>query len=409
MKFENGSFRMAALVLGLGLYSSGQAQEPSNEELARRIEALAAELENLEMASTGVKADESVFGLGPAASKVYRVDHGVSIGGYGEFLYTRYADEKENGDEAGKTDIFDMYRAIIYLGYKFSDEWVLNSEIEFEHANEAAVEFLTIDYLRSPELNFRSGLLLLPVGLVNELHEPTVFIGAKRSDTEGKIIPSTWREMGAGIFGDVGDFSYRSYLVTATDGMGFGSGGLRGGRMKGSKALAEDFALTARVDYTGRVGLLAGGSIYTGQVDHGQLGDESASVFLSEAHVDWRQGPLRLRGLYAAAQVDGADLLNAENGLEGSSSIGESMSGMYVEASYDVGGLSPYLRWETCDTQETVPDGYDSSDGTATTSLTLGVAWQPVDEVIFKVDYKDASNGAETGVDEIHASAGYIF
>lgn len=402
--------KLSESLLALGMVvSAAGAQEPTNEELARRIEALAAELENLEMASTGVEADESVFGLGPAASKVYRVDHGVSIGGYGEFLYTGYAEENESGGESGKTDVFDMYRAIIYLGYKFSDEWVLNSELEFEHADEAFVEFLSIDYLRSPELNFRSGLLLLPVGLVNELHEPTVFMGAKRSDTETKIIPSTWREMGAGVFGDVGDFSYRSYLVTSADGMGFGSGGLRGGRMKGSKAKAEDFALTARVDYTGRVGLLAGGSIYTGQVDHNSLGDESASVFLTEAHVDWRQGPLWVRGLYASARVDGADLLNASPDKEGEGSIGESMSGMYVEASYGMGSLSPYLRWETLDTQETVPEGAEPSDGTSATSLTLGVAWQPVDEVVFKVDYKDVSNGAETGVGEIHASAGYIF
>ena len=114
----------------------------------------------------------------------------------------------DDGADSGKTDTFDLLRAILYFGYKFDDRFVFNSEIEFEHSTtsesgSASVEFAYLDYLFKPGFNVRGGLLLVPMGLVDELYEPTTFLGAKRPETERRIIPSTWRENGLGAHGSI--------------------------------------------------------------------------------------------------------------------------------------------------------------------------------------------------------------
>ena len=120
------------------------------------------------------------FGLGLSASKVYGIKRGVSIGGYGEALYQNFASRNQSDEPSNAEDQISLLRAVVYLGYKFNDHFVLNTELEYENAvvasdkdGEVAVEFAYLDYMHSRELNARAGLVLLPVGLVNELHEPT--------------------------------------------------------------------------------------------------------------------------------------------------------------------------------------------------------------------------------------------
>ncbi|MCM2269877.1 MAG: hypothetical protein NDJ75_07235, partial [Thermoanaerobaculia bacterium] len=227
------------------------AQSPSASpevaELARRIELVAAELETMKLGEAAVEADTSVYGLGPAASKVYRKAKGVSIGGYGELLYQNFSGSNDAGAPSGKLDDLDVLRGIVYVGYKWSDKWILNTEFEWEHGStgkngEASVEFAYVDRLIRPELNVRAGLVLIPMGLVNELHEPTVFLGARRPGVESAILPTTWRESGVGVFGEVGGFAYRTYLLNGLDAKGFTAGGIRGGRQQGFHSKAEDFA-----------------------------------------------------------------------------------------------------------------------------------------------------------------------
>src|ERR671914_2496192 len=184
----------------------GQESEAGRlAELERRLEVLAGEIENLKIGEAAAAADESERGFGPAASKVYRTERGLSIGGYGEALYQNFDSKRDDNAASGKTDTFDLLRGVLYFGYKFNDRWLLNSEIEYEHAgSEVAVEFAYIDYLWRLEVNVRGGLLLVPMGFLNELHEPTVFLGAKRPAIETVIIPSTWRENGFGLFGEAG-------------------------------------------------------------------------------------------------------------------------------------------------------------------------------------------------------------
>lgn len=389
-------------------------------ELERRIEILAAELERLELGEAAIRADESVYGLGPAASKIYRRDEGLSIGGYGEALYESFDSERDDGSPSGATDEFDFLRAIIYFGYKFNDKFLLNTEIELEHADEAFVEFAYLDYLWRPEANLRGGLLLIPMGFVNELHEPTVFLGAKRPDVEQVIIPTTWRENGFGLFGEVGDLSYRTYLVNGLRGERFSAGGLRGGRQKGSHALAEDFAWVGRVDWTPAPGFLVGGSAYVGGSGQG-IEDLQGEVIgldttILEGHAEWRWRGLEVRALVARAELDDVARLNRAKGLTGSASVGEELAGHYLQVGYDVLAgrsserqLIPYVRFEEYDTQDEVPAGFASNPANDVESLTVGFAFKPIDQIIVKADYQDYDNGAGTGVDQFNVALGYIF
>jgi hypothetical protein len=400
---------LAALALGRGaraqqeLLPRLEALEKQNAELEARLSALADEQEYLGLGGLVPPPGESRYGLGPSASKVYAVEEGLSLGGYGEALY-----ERRNGDVA---DELDLLRAVLYVGYRFDEHWVLNSEIEFEHAGEeVGVEFATLDYLWQECLNLRLGLLLVPMGFVNELHEPPTFLTARRSEVERRILPTTWRENGIGAFGDIGPLSYRAYVINGFDAAGFGAAGLRGGRQNGSEALAEDLALVGRLDWTATPGLLAGGSLYHGDAGQeqtlaagpmgnppgGALGD--TETMIAELHAEWRAHGLWARGLVAWAELDDVAQLNAAKGLSGSSSVGEELEGYYVEAGYDVltlfsesGGhsLSPYVRYEAVDTQAEVPGGFASDPANDFDLVTVGLNWRPRSNLVFKAEYQD--------------------
>jgi hypothetical protein len=392
-------------------------------ELERKLEVLAQEIETLRIGEAAVAPDTSSYGFGPAASKIYRTERGLSIGGYGELLYQNFDGDRDNGTPSGRTDTFDVLRGVLYFGYKFDDRWLLNTEIEYEHAgSEVSVEFAYVDYLWRPELNVRGGLVLIPMGFLNELHEPTVFLGARRPDIENAIIPSTWREGGFGLFGDLGPFTYRTYIVDGLRGAGFTSGGLRGGRQKGNQAKAEDFAWVGRLDFTGVPGLLVGGSAYIG--DSGQdlvttgpsAGrDIAVGTEIIEGHLEWRWQGLEFRALGVQASLDDVADLNRALSLTGTSSVGEKLTGYYLQLGYDVlagrgeRSLTPYARWETYNTQDEVPAGFAASRATDVESLTLGVAFQPIDHLILKVDHQNYDNAAGTGVDQFNVLLGWIF
>jgi hypothetical protein len=433
------SWSAAVLVATLLPFAPAAAQEPDSariEDLEEQIEAITRELEELKLGREVVaQADTAMYGLGPAASKVYRVRRGVSIGGYGEFLYENFRTTREDGTPSGKTDQLDALRGVVYVGYKFSDRILFNSEIEVEHsataqAGSVSLEFAYLDYRLTDPVGARAGLLLLPMGLVNEQHEPTTFLPTERSETERRILPTTWREVGIGVFGAVGGFGYRAYVVSGLDAVGGGSSkasgfdasGVRGGRQKGSKAVAQDFAGVARLDYTGTLGVMIGGSAYLGQSgqDTPAVSDPGSTIdaltFIWEAHAQYRAHGFDVRGLFSMAFVDDVDLLNEAKGLTGAASIGERMVGWYVEGGYDVlrsartrHQLTPFVRYEQIDTQSRVPAGFAANPATDEDIATFGAAWKPIPNLVVKGDYQVRRNAADTGVNQWNLAIGYVF
>ena len=428
------------LVLVAGLLTqtqpiSAQAQDDSTRiaELETQIEAITRDLEELTLGTAVVNPSErGAFGMAPAAGKVYTINQGVSIGGYGEVLYQGYAGAKENGDASGKTAKLDAYRGIIYVGYKFNDKVLFNSEIEIEHgstglAGSASLEFAYLDYKLTDNFGLRAGLLLVPVGITNEVHEPPVWLGTIRPRSENKIIPTTWRESGFGYFGETETFSYSAYLVNSLDGIGggsagskgFSSSGLRGGRQKGSKAIAENFSAVGRVDYTGTPGLMIGTSLYTGDQGHNSdLNGREVSIGTTiwEGHIKYQGRGFDIQALTALASVDNADKLNEMKGLTGSGSVGEKMSGWYAQLGYDLlfssaseHALLPYVRYEAVNTQVEVPSGYSSSGSKDFNVTAIGLAWKPIGNTVLKTDYEIHSNASSSGINQFNVAIGWLF
>jgi hypothetical protein len=360
-----------------------------------------------------VEADTTQYGLGAAASKVYRSDTGVSLGGYGEFLY--------RDSRSSEPAVADVVRAVVYTGYKFNDRVVFNSELEVEHANlerggNVETEFAYLDFMMLPTANVRAGLILVPVGLTNEQHEPTAFFGARRPLVEDAIIPTTWSDLGAGVFGDVGRISYRGHVMTGLDAAGFGaSEGIREGRQAGGEALAEDLAFVGRADWHPFEGTMFGGSFYTG--NSGQGRGFGGRVTLGEVHADSKFRGVSLRALLARGTIGDAAAINAANELEGGESVGKSSGGWYLEGGYDIGpilgrasqSISPYARYEQLDTQRSVPAGFVRNPANDLKVFTVGVAWKTIAQTIIKADWQNVKNRAKTGDDQFNIALGYIF
>jgi hypothetical protein len=408
------------------------------DELSRRIDILAQEIQNLKMgeaaptleagAEAGEKSVER-YGIGPAAAKIYGTKKGLSIGGYGEILYSNFAAKNQSGAPSNGEDVITDLRAVMYLGYKFDQHFVLNTEIEYENAvvasdkgGEAEVEFAYIDYMHSPRFNGRAGLVLIPSGLINQLHEPTAFLGARRPDVDEVIIPTTWREIGAGFYGTAGPVSYQFYGVNGLNAAGYtADGGIHEGSQEGSEALAQSWAFAGRVDFTAVPGLLVGASVFSGDAGQGRYtpaGEKiSALTTLVEAHADWRWRGLWLRGIYAHTTIEQADLVNQLNNFEGDESVGSAQEGWYLQGGFDVlslvagskMNLIPFVRYEQYDTQAEVPVGYARNPENDVHALTLGAIYQPIPQIILKADWQQKHNAANTGVNVWNMSLGYVF
>ena len=400
------------------------AQQVGLEELQRRLDLLAEEVERLRSGEQGeielTEDDTRALGLAPSAAATYRRSQGVSVAGYGEMLYENFASEDERGRPTASGAQWDFLRAIIYAGYRFSDKFVFNSEIELEHANEVSVEFAYVDYLASEHLSVRAGMLLMPLGLVNEFHEPTVFLGARRPVTEQRIIPTTWRENGAGVHGSAGLFSYRAYVVNGLNGLKFSSSGIRGGRQKGSKAKASDLAFAGRVDVTPTPGVFVGAGLYTGGSGQGQVVSDGDAVrigtTIAEVHGQAQIRGFDVRGLYARAAIDDTAALNAQLGLTGSNGVAQTMDGGYLQVGYNVlsqvvtdAAVTPYYRFEQVDTQAAMPVGFVRDPATDVSFNTLGVEFKPIVSIVVKADYQWTSTAAENGRNQFNVALGYAF
>lgn len=399
-------------------------------EIERQIEVLAREIEQWKLGEAAPPAAESKdtrYGVGPAAAKVY-AKKGVSIGGYGEFVYQGFAGRRQDGEPSGLRNEADLARAVLYFGYKFDDQWILSTEIEVEHAvsasdkgGEVEVEFAYLDYLFSKSLRARAGLVLIPMGLINELHEPPTFLGVLRPDIERRLIPSTWRELGAGVYGDAGRFSYRVFAVNGLNSEGYTAEGIREGSQEGSEAAAENWAVTGRLDWTPVAGGLVGASFFTGNSDQGRSTPAGRSfsgrTTLYDVHADWKWRGLWLRGLYVRTTVSDAAAINEANALTGGASIGRRQWGWYLQGGFDVlslragarASLTPFLRYERYDTQAAVPSGYERNPENDATLLTIGAVFKPIEPIAVKADWQRRTNAARTGVDQWNVGLGYLF
>ena len=367
---------------------------------------------------------KSAYGLGPAASKIYSAGKGLSIGGYGEGHYQAVV-----GDKGNNNDKADMERMVLYAGYKFTDHILFNSELEFEHAStgegaeekgEVSVEFASLDFFINPLANIRAGLVLIPMGFINRIHEPLFYFGNQRPVVEQRIIPSTWREIGAGFFGAITpNLTYTAYVVNGLDAAGFTSDGIREGRGGGSNARAENFGYVARMDYDPDFvpGLSLGGSAYVGNAGQNQsFAGQKADVFtqLYEAHIQWKYRGLEFRTLGSWGHINNADILSAAAG----ETIGSENYGWYTEVGYDILPLilptttqyvAPFFRYEHLNTIAKAPTGFAIDPTKDWQIFQVGLQYKPIPNVVLKADYRNFVAKQGPLADDFNLGFGFIF
>ncbi len=421
-------YAIAFAIMSMPLFSYAQQQGEGTElqEMKRQIEILTEEIEKLKLGAVAEPEYESFMGLGPAASKVYAVEKGLSLGGYGEVVYANY-------QESSKKDLMDTQRFVLYGGYKFSDRIIMNTELEFEHGgkSDVYVEFSYLDFLLDPLFNLRTGLVLVPIGIVNKYHEPTVYHGVFRPDVETNIIPTTWREIGLIIFGREGSLSYEAGVLNGMKSDGFDSKAwIRGGRYKGIKANGDNLALVANLEYELLTGFNMGGAYYHGETGQGDGGDEvkagekEGTINIWEVHAVYSHRSLDIKGLFTSGILDGNSALESAPPGE----VGKEVQGWYIEAAYDmmylirpdsVMALSPFLRYEDYDTHKEVFTGVRDTRFSRTVT-TAGLEFKPHSNVVIKTDYQwrdtesslPAGKGAgldENKIDQLNLGVGFIF
>lgn len=417
-------------IVTLALLLAGGPAAAADDDLAARVDVLTEELRRLRESLVLPETDEELegrHGLAPAASRVYG-EPGLSVGGYGELHF-----EQPTGDGSAPRR-GDFLRLVTYLGYGFSDRIVLNTEIEFEHATtgtnfegeagEVALEQGYLDFLISDAVGVRVGELLIPMGFVNRIHEPPFFRGVARPEVERRLIPSTWRELGAAVHGEPAPgLRYEACVVSGLDAMGFDGDGIRGGRQEANQVLWEDSALALAADLTAlRPGRL-GGSVYWGGADQGRPFDgreASVTVRVAEAHAEVKRSGFEARALVATVRIGEAGAVSRE--LSGSGPtvvVPERQDGWYLEGSYDVAPhlgvpapaqLLAWLRYEDWDLQSEVPAGLSRDPSRNGSAIAFGLELKPHPWVAVKADLtlQDSEAGGETS-DPFRLGVGFVF
>jgi hypothetical protein len=255
----------------------------------------------------------------------------TTLGGYGELHYNSI----DASDAAFDVDEVDFHRFVLFFGHEFNDRMRFFSELEVEHSlvgdgepGEVELEQAYVDFSLTQSISAQAGLFLLPIGILNETHEPPSFYGVERNDVESVIIPATWWEAGSSVSGNLANglswnFAVHSGLAIPTTGAN--AFRVRSGRQKVAEALARDPAYTLRIRYTGVPGLDLAAS-YQYQSDPSQVaGDGLDSGRLLSAQAIYQSGPFSLRALYGAWSFSGAAVAAAG---------ADDQSGWYIEPSY---------------------------------------------------------------------------
>lgn len=356
-----------------------------------------------------------------AASMLLSSQKSLTVGGYGQIDYNQpFGDNKiQNGK-------LDVHRLVILFGYRFNEKLSFISEIEIEHVKEVYVEQAFLNYSINTYVQVRGGLMLVPMGIINEYHEPTTFNGVERPLIDKYISPSTWREIGIGFTGTIPELSlrYQTYLMngfSSYNGSAQLSGkyGLRNGRQKGAESIIRTPVSASRLEYYGIIGLNLGLSVYLGGTQSTEFNklnrDDKTEISMADSSVV----KIRMFGLDARYQKSGfqfkvqtyyTKILNtsqynyftASNNVP--NDVGSSMYGYYVEAGYNIfqkmtklkSELISFIRYSAFNTQNTMVAGLTKNPAYQMQVITAGISWKPVSEVAIKADIQLLKSNQES-------------
>ncbi len=363
-----------------------------------------------------------------AADQLLNSQSKVSIGGYAQIDFNQSV-----VDGTRQNANLDVHRMVLLFGYRFSDKTNFVTEIELEHVKEVYVEQAFLNHEFLPWLNLRGGLMLVPMGIINEYHEPPTFNGVERPNLDSKIVPSTWREIGFGFAGrfDNASLKYQVYVMNGFngyDGSGKfrGTDGFRKGRQKGAESFMSSPTLAAKIDYYGVPGLKLGISGYTGKSQSTLYDglDESDAAAVAQADSSvvgiamlgldarYRNGGFEARGQLNLAGISNTQEYNAFTG----SDLGSGMLGWYLEAGYNVlhgtqsnQRLVPFVRYEKYNTHAKTEGSLSVNNAFDRTDVTLGAGWWLTTGAVLKADYQFFSDAADGSKGQFNLGIGIWF
>lgn len=317
----------------------------------------------------------------------------TTIGGYGELHYNNYIDN-------GKDSKVDFHRFVLFFGHEFTNKLRFFSEFEIEHSlagegkpGEVEIEQAYIEYDYSNKITAKAGLFLVPVGLINETHEPPAFYGVERNSVEKNIIPATWWEAGAAINYKAAPGLAIDAAITSGLNVSTANFDIRKGRQKVAEANADSLAYTGRVKYTAIPGLeLAATLQYQEDITQG-LGLDKADATLVQTHIVYSIEKFTVKALYAHWNIDG---------FEAKALGKDEQQGWYVEPSYKINEtVGAFARYEE----------YDNTAGDNASSVekvgTVGVNYYLHPQVVLKADIQKLAGNSDSKV--YNLGVGYNF
>lgn len=356
-----------------------------------------------------------------SAERLLARDGKLLLGGYGEVHYNQ-----PFGNDTKNNGTLDVHRIVLLMGYNFTNRLSFISEIEFEHVSEVYVEQAFLQYKLNNYINLRGGLILIPMGIINEYHEPTTFNGVERPLVDKHITPTTWREVGFGLTGNILPVSlrYQLYVVNGFNGYDGtarldGKNGLRKGRQKGAESYISSPNYSGKVEFYGIRGLNIGLSAYTGKTqsslydgipknDEGSLAMADSSVVgINMIGLDARYSisGLQLRGQYYFTSLSNTWQYNTFTGdTDAPNNLGSAMIGYYLEAGYNIFKLMnfsktefiPFVRYEVYDTQSEVEENIVKNDNYKNTVITAGISWKLNKGAVVKADVQFIKSALQT-------------
>lgn len=348
----------------------------------------------------------------------YNSHNKLTIGGYAQIDYN-----EPDGSTPGKLDV---HRLVMLFGYRFNDKLSFLTEIEFEHVKEVYVEQAFINYNVNSGFNIKGGLMLVPMGIINEFHEPPVFYGVERPGLDHDVVPTTWRELGIGVSGKLNNIGlgYQAYIFNGfasyIDGEGKirGKDGLRKGRQKGAESVINSPNLSVKLDYYGLLGLKLGLAGYFGNTQTDDSSIEASTVGVSMIGFDARYtyNSLELKGQYIFTSLSGS----AEYNELTSKDLGSKMGGFYGEIAYDFMPLLNnkskkkfvlFSRYEQYNTHADTDGNLEPNKNYDRNTVTLGLDFKIAPGVALKTDYQwfDNANPDNTLNNQFNAGIGIMF
>lgn len=326
----------------------------------------------------------------------------------------------------------DVHRLVTLFGYQFSRKTQFVSEIEVEHVKEIFVEQAFIKHRLAKSISLKAGLMIIPMGMVNEMHEPTFFYSVERPLLDKLIIPSTWREVGIGITGLLPEKSLKYQLYLVNNPLGYdgsakvsGASGIRKARQKGAEAVVSSFpGLCGQLEYFGVDRLKLGISGYYGKTSTtlantldqslenytATVDSSTVNMTMVTMHGMYNPGNLTIRGQYTLSSFQNTAAYNQF----AASDVPDLMHGYYLLAAYDFHKseditVAPFVRFSQLDNHLKVNEELEENASLKQNILTIGANYKPHPGVVFKCDYQFVQNQGANNFNNLNLGVGVWF